>query len=93
MELPFNSHAIYITLDDDELYEVKSDFSKIKVDDILVNQSKPSILLHKAQFEAAKGFLLDIENPFRLKNDDAKLFNKLGFLSDSDFNNYISKGR
>ncbi|MGN4788676.1 hypothetical protein [Bacillus cereus group sp. MYBK209-1] len=39
MKIPFNTHTIYVTLDDDKIYELKSDYTKVEVPKIQ-NSSK-----------------------------------------------------
>ena len=34
MKIPFNTHTIYVTLDDDKIYELKSDYTKVEVSKI-----------------------------------------------------------
>lgn len=31
MKIPFDTHTIYIMLDDEKIYELKSDFTKVEV--------------------------------------------------------------
>ncbi|MGR6017738.1 hypothetical protein ACT7CM_27190 [Bacillus paranthracis] len=75
MKIPFNTHTIYVTLDDDKIYELKSDYTKVEVSKIQ-NSSKenPVMVLHKSQFDFAKGYLLNKENPFKIDEEDAKTY-------------------
>lgn len=38
--------------------------------------------------DSAKGYLLDIQNPYRMNFKMAEFYNNIGFLSDNEFQNY-----
>lgn len=91
MKIPFSTHTIYVTLDTENIYELKSDYTKVEVAQIK-NPSKenPVMFLHKKQFDDAKNYLLNKENPFKIEQETAKIYNKIGFLSDEELNNFIT---
>lgn len=70
----FNTHSIYITLDDDKIYKLnKDDLSRELVDRIPpLNKDNPVMVIHKKQFDYAKGYLMDGDNPFRISVDTAR---------------------
>ncbi|MEB9429784.1 hypothetical protein P4I83_32645 [Bacillus cereus] len=90
MKIPFNTHTIYVTLDDDKIYELKSDYTKVEVSKIQ-NSSKenPVMVLHKSQFDFAKGYLLNKENPFKIDEEYAKIYQQIGFISVEELNEFI----
>ncbi|MEM5680292.1 hypothetical protein AAHB46_12260 [Bacillus paranthracis] len=92
MKIPFNTHTIYVTLDDDKIYELKNDYTKVEVPKIQ-NSSKenPVMVLHKSQFDLAKGYLLNKENPFKIDEEDAKTYQQIGFISIEEFTNFLFK--
>ncbi|MEK5071680.1 hypothetical protein [Sporosarcina sp. FSL K6-1508] len=90
MKIPFNTHTIYVTLDDDKFYELKSDYTKIEVPEFKIPSPENQIvLIHKKQFDSVKANLLDKENPFKLDLETANIYYQIGFLSDSEFKDFI----
>ncbi|PGR00823.1 hypothetical protein [Bacillus cereus] len=90
MKIPFNTHTIYVILDDGKIYELMSDYTKVEVPKIQ-NSSKenPVVVLQKSQFDFAKGYLLNKENPFKIDEQDAKIYHKIGFISVEELNDFI----
>ncbi|MDP4084749.1 MAG: hypothetical protein Q8934_09065 [Bacillota bacterium] len=90
MKLPFNTHTIYVTFDNDKIYELKSDYTKIGVQKIeCSSKENPVMVLHKNQFDYAKDYLLNKENPFKIDEETARIYNQIGFLTNEELNNYI----
>ncbi|MFV1457163.1 hypothetical protein [Bacillus mycoides] len=90
MRIPFNTHTIYVTLDDGKIYELKSDYKKVEVPKIQnSSKEKPVIVLHKSQFDFTKGYLLNKENPFKVDEEDAKIYHQIGFISVEELNDFI----
>lgn len=90
MKIPFNTHTIYVTLDDDKIYELKSDYTKVEVSKIQnPSREKPVMVLYKSQFDCAKGYLLNKENPFKIDKEDAKIYYQIGFISVEELNDFI----
>ncbi|MGN4788055.1 hypothetical protein [Bacillus cereus group sp. MYBK209-1] len=46
-------------------------------------------MLHKSQFDFAKGYLLNKENPFKIDKEDAKTYQQIGFISVEELNEFI----
>ena len=90
MEIPFNTHTIYVTMDDKN-YELKGDYTKVEVSKIPSpsKENHPIMLLCKDQFDLAKGFLLNKENPFKMNKDDAKIYHQIGFITSEELNEFI----
>ncbi|GKS12929.1 hypothetical protein YDYSY3_39290 [Paenibacillus chitinolyticus] len=86
----FNTHTIYVTLDDNKFYKLnKQDLSRELVDDVpSPSKADPIIVLHKIQFDSAKGYLLAVDNPFRIDVETAEVYNKIGFLTDEEVLDY-----
>lgn len=91
MKIPFETHTIYITLDDAKIYELKSDFTKVEVQE-MKNPSKdnPIVGLHKKQFDFAKECLLNNKNPLKMDVETAEIYNRIGFISNEEFNDFIN---
>ncbi|UYX55908.1 hypothetical protein M3Y14_32275 (plasmid) [Bacillus thuringiensis] len=90
MKIPFNTHTIYVTLDDDKIYELKSNYTKVEVPKIQdPSREKPVMVLHKNQFDFAKGYLLNKENPFKIDKEDAKIYHQIGFISVEELNEFV----
>lgn len=91
MKIPFNTHTIYVTLDDSKIYELKSDYTKIEVPKIQKSsEENPVMVLHKIQFDFAKGYLLSKENLFKIEEEDAKKFHQIGYISIEELNDFIN---
>jgi len=86
----FNTHSIYITLDDDKIYQLnKRDLAKELVSEIpQPSKENPIMVIHKSQFDMAKSYLMDINNPFRISVDTARDYRDIGFLSEQEFRDY-----
>jgi len=92
MILPFKTHTIYITLDDNKIYKLNKDFSKEEVENIpYPSRQNPTLLMHKFQFEMAKFYLLNKSNPFKISVEIAQTYNKIGFLSDNELADFIEE--
>lgn len=90
MKIPFDSHTIYVT-SKNKLYELKSDFSKIEVPEIKKpSKESPILVIQKDQFEQAKEYLLSKNNPFKMDQETAKEYYKIGFLSKEELYTFIS---
>ena len=90
MKIPFNTHTIYVTLDDGKIYELKSDYTKVEVPKIQKSsKGKPVMVLHKSQFDSAKSYLLNKEKPFQIDEEDAKIHQQIGFISVEELNHFI----
>ncbi|ALP91865.1 hypothetical protein ATN24_13965 [Clostridium butyricum] len=88
--LPFETHSIYITLDDKKIYKLNEDFSKEEVKEVPhPSKENPNIVMHKLQFDFAKDFLLNKENPLKMSVKTARLYNKIGFISDLELAKFI----
>jgi len=85
MKIPFETHTIYITLDDAKIYELKSDFTKVEVQKMKYSsKDNPVMGLHKKQFDLAKAWLLNNENPFKMDVETAVIYNRIGFISNEE---------
>ncbi len=97
MRLPFDTHDIYISLDlfDPEggyadFYKLNSDFTKISVEKIpMPTTDKPFLVLHEDQFNGARPFLMNKQNPFKMDKDKAIIYYKIGFITKEELDNYI----
>lgn len=90
--LPFETHTIYITLDDDKIYKLNEDFSKEEVQEIpQPSRKNPIVVTHKAQFDYAKYSLLNKMNPLKMSEDTARIYNKMGFISDLELAVFLEK--
>ncbi|GAB6428054.1 hypothetical protein bcgnr5372_38670 [Bacillus luti] len=56
MNLPFETHTAYITLNGNLLYRLNNDYSKTKVFNNSYNFNEPYLLLDKHQFHSLKGY-------------------------------------
>lgn len=88
----FNTHTIYVIINT-KIYKLsRIDLSKEEVSELpKPSKENPIMVLNKAQFDIAKDYLLDIQNPFRISLGTAELYNQIGFLSDSEFKDYMKK--
>lgn len=88
--LLFNTPTVYVTLDDNKFYKLnKQDLSRELVDDVpSPSITDPIIILHKVQFDSAKGYLLAVHNPFRIDIETAEVYNRIGFLTDKELLDY-----
>lgn len=90
MKIPFNSHSIYVTWDNDKMYELKSDYTKVEVTEIQKpSKENPIMVLQKRQFDAAKDYLLNKENPFKMDEKTARIYNQIGFISNEELNTFL----
>lgn len=85
----FNTHTIFVIIDE-RIYKLnKNDLSREEVAEIPVpSKDNPIMVLHKTQFDLAKNYLMDVKNPFRINYDTAKLYNTIGFITDDELLNY-----
>ncbi|RHW35876.1 hypothetical protein D1B33_12315 [Lysinibacillus yapensis] len=90
MAIPFDKYTIYITLDDDKIYELKEDFSKELVNEIKVSTpKKPTLLLHKQQLDYAKTHYM--ENSIKLDKETWTNYYKMGFITLMELDEFTSK--
>lgn len=97
MLLPFETHNIYITLDDDKFYQLNSDYTKTEINIseiitgtlLLKSSNHPFMVIHKQQFQYGKFHLMSKENPMRISNETAEIYHKIGFLSKEELETYI----
>lgn len=84
------NYEIYITLDEDKIYKINNkDLSRALVDKIpKLAKNKPIAVLHKKQFDIAKNYLMDFQNPFRISIETAKYYNDIGFISKKELDDY-----
>ncbi len=88
--LPFKTHTIFITLDDEKTYKLNEDFSKEEVQEMPTpSRENPCMVIHKLQFNFAKNYLLNKENPFKISVEEANIYNKIGFISDKELSDFI----
>ncbi|UYZ39041.1 hypothetical protein OD350_28635 (plasmid) [Clostridium beijerinckii] len=88
--LPFGTHTIYITLDDDKIYKLNEDLSREEVQDIpQASRENPIVVMHKAQFDYAKGNKLNKFSDFKMSEEMAKIYNKIGFISDLELVKFL----
>lgn len=90
MKIPFDKYTIYITFDDDQIYELKEDFSKELVS--TMNRSTPNnpvLVLHKQQLDYAKTFYK--ENASTLDHETWNNYYKIGFITLDELNEYSAK--
>ncbi len=89
----FNTHTIYITLDDDKSYKLNpKDLSKEIVNKIPHgSKENPIIIMHKKKFDIAKDYLMDINNPFRILIDEAEDYQRIGFITEKELEEYKNK--
>ncbi|WP_246062128.1 hypothetical protein [Paenibacillus oralis] len=52
------------------------------------SKADPIIVLHKTQFDSAKGYLLAVDNPFRIDVGTAEIYNRIGFITDEELLDY-----
>ena len=87
--LPFETHTIYLTLDDDKIYRLNADFSRVVVESISVPSRTNSILvMHKKQLDINKRLLFDTKNLMRMSLEDAITYNMIGFVSDDELTEF-----
>lgn len=97
MKIPFESHTIYITLDDEKIYQLNPDYSKIEVnmktvlteERLLNGSSQPFMVIHKEQFQHGKSHLFSSENPNRISKETAELYYKMEFISKDELDSYF----
>lgn len=94
MNLPFDTHKIYITLENNTFYELHSDFSKTEIDfneirKQLEDRKNGIIVLHKSQFEYNKTNLLDKKFVGKLSDDLAKTYCRMGFITESELEDFL----
>ena len=100
MGLPFQTHRIYITLEDNTFYELHSDYSKTVVDwkeieKEILNQYEtthilpPFFVMHKSQFGYVKACAMSKSNPNRMSEETAEIYYKMGFITKEEFENYL----
>lgn len=98
MKIPFETHSIFITLDDEKMYQLFADFSKVEVNqkDILSefkalhSSQNPYTVLHKKQFVHGKPYALDNTGENGLSEESAKIYHRIGFLSDEELQSFLS---
>ncbi len=90
MNLPFSTHAIYVTLDGNEIYRVNRDFSREEVTNNSINLNEPYLLLHKHQFWSTKGFLLSKDNPLKLSEQVAKMYHQSDFINEQELQDFLN---
>ncbi|WP_044648385.1 hypothetical protein [Paenibacillus terrae] len=85
--LTFNTHTVYVTLDDEKFYKLnKHDLSREEVEKIPVpSKENPIMVMHKSQFDLAKGYLMDMRKPIKINLGTAEIYNQIGFLTDDEF--------
>lgn len=95
MNIPFHTHRIFITLDDEKIYELKTNYSKIEISKsesealAEVDNSRPVMILHKKIFDFNKSYFLDKSNPHKMDKEAATIYNKLGFINDKELTDFI----
>lgn len=97
MQIPFESHTVYITLDDDKMYQLYPDYSKTEVnintvlteERLLNGRNEPFMVIHKEQFQYGKSHLLSKENPNRISKETAEIYYKIGFISKDELDSYF----
>lgn len=89
----FNTHTIYIRLDDDKIYKLNpKDLSKEVVNQIpFPSKENPIMVLNKIQFDVAKGYLMNVNNPFRILVSEAEDYRTIGFITDEELGEYKKK--
>lgn len=88
-ELPFKTHTIYLQFEN-QYYVLHQDLTKEPVEKIKKHSPKyPSVLLKQSEFENAKQYLLNKQNPHRLGEDAVKLYLHIGFITDNEYREYI----
>ncbi|MGI2295597.1 hypothetical protein [Paenibacillus sp. GXUN7292] len=87
--LSFNTHTVYVTLDDG-IYKInRDDLSRESVQHLPEpSKEKPIIVLHKSQFDMAKSYLMSIDNPLRMDLESAELYRIIGFLNNEEYESY-----
>lgn len=89
---PFGTHTIYITLDDEKIYKLNEDLSKEEVQGIpQLSRKNPIAVMHKLQFDYAKGTKLNKMSPFRISEEMARIYNKIGFISDLELVTFLKE--
>ena len=90
MKIPFETYTIYVTFDDDKIYELKEDFSKELVTEIKMSTPKnPTLVLHKQQLDYAKAFY--IENSIKFDKETWNNYYKIGFITLHELNEFTAK--
>ncbi|MFS0815525.1 hypothetical protein ABC382_00955 [Lysinibacillus sp. 1P01SD] len=93
IELLFNNYDIYVTLDDNKLYKLNCDFSKVEVplliEKDISNGKRPLMLLNKKQFDCNKKYLLNQKFPFKIDKNKAIFYHKIGFLNKEELNQVL----
>lgn len=92
MKLPFKTHTIYITLDDENIYELQEDFSKVQVSNIRpATKEHPVMVINKNQFDRAKMYLFNPDNPFKIDKEAAIIYFQLGFINEKELKSYLDE--
>ena len=88
MQNPFETHKVYITLNNDKMYQLFPDFTKKEVDKKEVlnkadvnSRSKPFMVIHNEQINCGKSYLLDKNKSTRNGAETALEYCKIGFLT------------
>ncbi|WP_249869127.1 hypothetical protein [Oceanobacillus saliphilus] len=90
MKIPFEKYTIYVTFDDDKIYELKEDFSKELVSEMnMSTPTNPTLVLHKQQLDVAKTFYK--ENSVNLDNETWNNYYKIGFITLQELNEFTTK--
>ena len=90
MKIPFEKYTIYVTFDDDTIYELNEDFSKEVVNEIKISTPKnPTLVLHKQQLDYAKTFYK--ENAINLDKETWTNYYKIGFITLHELNEFTAK--
>lgn len=87
MIIPFETHLIYLT-QNGKLYQVDEKYSKRPVSSM--ERDKDSILINKEQFDVVRAVVLNKDNPFKLTEDAARGFHKLGFITKRELDEFLS---
>jgi len=89
LKIPFDTHTIYITFNDGIFFELKRDLSTIKVENIQKpTRQNPIFVLHKSQFDIAKEYLLNKDNPNKMDVETSLQYYQIGFLTKDDLQKF-----
>lgn len=96
MNIPFHTHRVFITLDDEKIYELENNFTKTEISknefEVITEakNSGPFLILHKKIFDFNKSYFLKKSNPHKIDKEAATTYNKIGFISDKELTDFIT---